>query len=269
VQLGAEAREIGADTYPKISSVADTTNPSIPLRSSIMNSLESVLHRQWRRILLAALVVLSAPSSQAQLINGNFETGDLSGWTLYNTSGPGSPFGDGQGGTAVAQAVLFDTAGPGIFSLSAQFEVGETAGPIGGGGLGQGAGIYQNVLLNAGQLNIALNIAASSSGNNGDAGTFRLLLDGNVVSSNAFGGINFGQTLRSTLSYAGAVAAGTHAIAVEMRRGGEIGTGNTPYQYLDDITIAGTAVPEPTTVILTFLGLGIFALADRRKRAGG
>ncbi len=219
-------------------------------------------------VCLACTVFLTvAGSTQAQLINGDFETGDFTGWTYFNTVGGNTPFGIASGTTLAFQVVPFDTAGTGTPSDSAEFEVGEASGIIGGGGLGQGAGIFQDVSLGAGQLNISLAIAATSSGNNADGGTFELLLDGSLVASHAFGGIGFGQTLRSTLSYSRTIAAGTHEIAIDMRRGYGAGTGNTPYQFLDNITIGGTAVPEPTAALLTSLGLAALGVGIRRSRS--
>src|SRR5262249_55483635 len=107
--------------------------------------------REMKVTAVYPVIVLGLVSSLArggQLVNGGFETGDLTGWTLFNTA---------LGGTALADVVSFDTAHTGAPSQSARFEVGETSGGIGGGGLGQGAGIFQDVSLLAGQLNIALN----------------------------------------------------------------------------------------------------------------
>lgn len=208
-----------------------------------------------------------AETTPAQLINGNFETGDLTGWTLFNTVGSNTPYGLERGGTALAQAVSFDTVGTGVPSYGAEFEVGETAGVVGGGGLGQGAGIYQYVPLNAGQLNISVDIAATSPGNNADAGTFELLLDGNLIASDALNSISVSQTFRSTLSYSGTVAAGTHQIAIDMRRGYGMGYGNTPYQFLDNVVLTGTAVPEPAETLFLFLGLAMIAVGIRPRPA--
>src|SRR6267154_1057863 len=115
----------------------------------------------------------------AQLINGNFETGDLTGWNTFNTL---------NGGTSVGPDVVqYDTKGTGTPSLSAQFAVGETSGIIGPSGPSEGAGIFQDVSLGTGLLTINLDIAAEDDylqGNpqgNGDAGTFELLVDGSVV----------------------------------------------------------------------------------------
>ena len=210
-----------------------------------------------------------ADTTPAQLINGNFETGDLAGWTLFNTVGSNTSYGVERGGTALAQAVSFDTAGNGVPSYGAEFEVGETAGVVGGGGLGQGAGIYQHVPLEAGQLNISVSIAATSPGNNADAGTFELLLDGNLVARDAFGNIDVSQILRSTLSYSGPVAAGMHQIAIDMRRGYGMGYGNTPCQFLDNVVLTGTSVPEPAETRLLSQGLATLAIGIRLRPANG
>ncbi len=212
----------------------------------------------YLKSLIPALLLVVPGVTQAQLINGDFETGDFTGWTLFN---------DPNGGVGGAQVTLFDTAGTGVPSHSAQFEVGETSGGIGGGGLGRGGGILQDVVLNAGQLTIVLKIAVqSTAGNNADAGTFELLLDGTVVNSHGFGFINPFQTERSSLGFIGTVTAGTHEIAVDMRRGYGIGAGDTPYQYLDNIELRGSAVPEPSTALLLSFGLAALALGIRYRQ---
>ncbi len=215
---------------------------------------------------LPLFLFVVAGTTQAQLVNGNFETGDLTGWTLFNTVGSNTPHGVERGGTAVAQAVQFDTAGTGVPSYGAEFEVGETAGVVGGGGLGQGAGIYQYVSLDAGQLDISVDIAATSPGDNADAGTFELLLDGSPVARDALGGISVSQILRSTLSYSGTVAAGTHQIAIDMRRGYGMGYGNTPCQFLDNIVLTGTAVPEPAATLFLSLIPAVLAVGIQRRQ---
>jgi len=223
-------------------------------------------------LLLPSWFFAMAGTTQAQLINGNFDTGDFTGWTEFNTIGGSTPYGQEAGGTSAYQVVLFDTAGTGTPSYSAEFEAGEVSGVVGGGGLGEGAGIYQYVPLVSGQLNIALDIAATSPGNNADAGTFELLLDGNVVASNPLGVIGYNQTIRSTLSYSGMTTAGTHQIAIDMRRGYGTEGSDTPYEYLDNIGLSVTPVPEPNAMLLFALGTllvtPIMASAGRRRRCG-
>ncbi|HEV2320547.1 MAG TPA: hypothetical protein VGV18_12400 [Verrucomicrobiae bacterium] len=211
--------------------------------------------------LLAGAIVLIAFSGSAQLINGNFATGDFTGWTLFNTP---------NGGTSVSQVVPFDITGAGVPVNCAEFEVGETSGGIGGGGLGQGAGIYQDVTLGSGPLNISLDIAATSEGNNADGGTFELLLNGATVASDPLGGIGAGQTIRSTLNYSGSISAGTYQVAIEMLRGYGTEYPNTPYQYLSSIELSGSSVPEPSSLAIcsaAFLVLLLFREAARFRRA--
>lgn len=206
---------------------------------------------------LALVLVGTRGTANAQLINGDFETGNLSGWTFISTS---------NGVSALTEVGLFDTAGTGTPSDSAIFEVGEGHLVGLGGGLGEGAGLSQNVLLlHSGQLNIFLNIAASSEGNNRDAGTFELFLDGNVVANHAFGEIGMDQTLRSTLSYSGPVTVGAHNIAIEMLRGYEAQTPETPFQYLDNVTLSVTPSPEPSVSALAILGMAVLAISSARS----
>ncbi len=202
---------------------------------------------------MGTIIPLSV-SAQGQLVNGNFATGDLTGWTLFNTP---------NGGTSTAQVVQFDAAGTGVPTYSAEFQVGQTSGDL-GGGPDQGAGIYQDVALGSGQLSISLYIAATSQDNNGDAGTFELLLDGNVVDSDALGGINIYQTIRSALSYSGTVSNGTYQIAIEMLRDYSPAP-DTPYQYLSDVQLSVTPVPEPSACALASLSTAAFWLWRRRK----
>ena len=211
------------------------------------------------KYLLFGLLLAAAGAAQAQLVNGGFQTGDFTGWTFYNTS-----TGIQTGGSYLFQVTPFDIVGNGMTPNTGEFEVGEISGGAGGGGLGQGIGIYQFVDLGAGELSASFNVAATSPGNNADAGTFQLLLDGNVVATDALGGIGVGQTLRSSVSYSGMITAGSHEFDIEIRRGYGAGQGNTPYEFLGNIQLGVTPVPEPSTAALIGLGFGVFAIAVRR-----
>jgi len=195
--------------------------------------MKNTLHN----LLNAGLLFIASFASEAQLINGTFESGDLTGWTVFN---------DTNGTAGGAKVVLFDTAGTGTPSLSAQFEVGSTIGYV-YGSLGHGGGISQFAHLKAGQLNISVDIAAYNPipNLNADAGNFVLIVDGTNVLTNGFGSIGGYQTNRSTLNYGKTVAAGAHEIAIDMWRNYTMGTGNgaSPFQYLDNIVLTGSAVP--------------------------
>lgn len=199
------------------------------------------------------MLLVASVAAQAQLINGNFETGDFTGWTVFT---------DTNGDTGNPAVVQFDTAGTGTASYSAQFEVGIASFPV-DSNLGSGGGISQNVTLNAGELHICANLAAYCPGSitNHDAGNFELMLDGNVVATNFLGLIASGQTIRSNLNYSGTIAAGTHEIAIDIRRPYLNSAGLTPYEYLDNITATVVVPPNPiplniqrhgSTVILTW-----------------
>jgi hypothetical protein len=196
--------------------------------------------------LVPILLIGIAMSARAQLINGDFQTGDFTGWTFFTTA---------QGGIGQPQVTLFDTADTGTPSLSAQFEAGQVSGVV--TGAKYGGGIKQNVNLGAGSLTISLDIATDSPGVNSDGGTFELLLDGSVVANHVFGSMAPSQPQYSILDYSGSVSAGMHDIAVEMLRGSYTQTGETPYQYVDNVTLGGLAVPEPSPSLLLALGLAV------------
>jgi len=214
---------------------------------------------------LSLLAMLSV--AQGQLVNGNFAAGDFTGWTLFNTS---------EGGSSLTQVVQFDTAGTGVPQNSAEFEVGQTSGQI-GGGPAQGSGILQFVTLGSGQLTINLNVASYVSDDiNEDGGTFELLLDSTVVSSFVCGPIGImglrgplPQTIRSTLNYSGTVQSGTHEIAIEIIRVGAFLPDVTPFEYLSNISLSGTAVPEPSSLSLFCIGLVIPFFFIRRWKSVG
>lgn len=218
------------------------------------------------KYILSALLVVTAGSAQSQLVNGNFGTGDFTGWTLYDTQGYGLFGYYGTGGSALTQVTPFDTAGTGTPVNSAEFEVGEVSGIIGGGGLGQGVGIYQNVTLGAGLLSLSVNMASMSPGNNADGGTFELLINSTAVNTVAIGYIGVNQTIRSTLDYSGDIAAGTYQIGVEMRRGGGTEWPITPFQYLSDFELSVTPVPEPSCTALCGVALLLLLFVRRGVR---
>jgi hypothetical protein len=207
------------------------------------------------RILVTGLAAfLSAPLLQAGLINGGFETGDLSGWTTFTTDN-GSL---GAGGDVVP----FDTSGRGV-SPSAHFQVGEAVfnpfDPAGGGG------IFQEVSLGTGTLNIAADIAAMTHAvGNLEGGLFELLFDGLVVDAHDMGAIGANSVERARLFASLTVTAGPHEIRFLMTRPFGVNA-ITPHQYIDDVTLSGeAAIPEPATLAL--VGIGLLELARRRAR---
>lgn len=195
-----------------------------------------------------ALLSISSFVCEAQLTNGDFGTGNFTGWTVFT---------DPNGDTGGPIVVPFDTAGTGEASFSAQFEVGSIADF--GDGFGYGGGISQNVTLGAGQLNLQVEIAAYQpySVPNRDAGNFELILDGNLLATNSLGLIQNYQTIRSNLNYAGPVTAGVHEVTIAMRRPWGTGPAITPYQYVANVTLTVSALPEAAPLSIARCGSAV------------
>jgi hypothetical protein len=195
----------------------------------------------------------------ATIVNGDFETGDLRGWTQQNTA---------NGTTAVAEVVTFDIDGPGPLppSKAARFSVGQVAPSS----FFAGIDFSQDLDLIGGQTyRISGNIAVQNIGNmlNGSGGDFIL----SVFRPNVFNKIvdetNIGQINASSSRFS--VLNGTftppvngmYTMDIRIQRGGTVPMDNTNnltlFQYLDNVAIsevpAGT--PEPGTLALMSLGL--------------
>lgn len=134
------------------------------------------------KLLATALILGLGTAAQATpLINGDFEAGNLNGWTTFTTV-------NGTLGTGFPNVVSFDTNNDSVATNSAQFRVGQVSfqsGVYGGGG------IYQMVSLGAGSLSISADIAALGGPvvSNLSGGLFELLLDGVLLDSHDFGRI--------------------------------------------------------------------------------
>lgn len=213
-------------------------------RHSVFLMLATVL------IIMSILVFVeaSAGATTNLLTNGDFETGDLTGWTVFTTA-------NGTNGVAMPDIVLFDTCTAGVENYSVKFNVGTTVLHQPGGG-----GILQNVYLPGGtyMLQSCTAVLDDRGSSNIDGGLFELLFDGMVVDSYDYGEVELGTTYRSLLSNLGMVTAGMHEVAVRITRTHE-SMDITPWQYLDDVNL----IPEPMTLSLLALG-GLLLLGKRR-----
>ena len=207
---------------------------------------------------LAALLSLAiGPTvAKANLIsNGDFETGDLTGWTWTPT-----PNADPNMATAV---VSFDTSGSGA-SLAFSVNPGKTGGGTaeGGGSLSQmvdlAAGLEYEVSLGA------LAIEEPRGIGNGDGGLMQLLIGGELQWSWDVEAIPAGAILRSSYhgKYTPSVS-GMYELEVRFtRKFAAYTSGPIINHYADDISVA--PVPEPGSFAL--LGLALAPLLRRRKR---
>jgi PEP-CTERM motif len=221
----------------------------------------------------AMALALAATGAQAtQLVsNGDFATGDFTGWTLFTTTNGTAGFNPGP------QVTAFDVTGNGA-SNAAEFQVGQ----INASALWEGGGIFQTLNAAAGLLTFSADFASYLSQDiNLSGGVFSVLLDGVVLDSFDTGEIAAGFSgpirgsrvpvpaiERGTLTFSTDVTAGSHILALQVTRPYPIGGGATPLQYFDNISATqadALAVPEPATWGLMILGFGLAGSSLRRR----
>jgi hypothetical protein len=227
-----------------------------------------------------SLVCLFAGSVRADLAptnslvsNGDFATGDLTGWTLFTSN-------NGSLGTlpGLPGVTHFDTGENGVSNGAAVFQVGEAAW------LGvhqrEGGGLQQNFLSPvSGQLSIRLDIAVQSGAYANDvAGIFSVCMDNLLLDTFNFESVTPDippyTTQRGQLCGSTFVAAGLHDLKILIERP-VLASDATPLQYLDNIVVA---IPEPNTGALILIGLALVVvgatgsngrLAARERNASG
>ncbi|MBN1787480.1 MAG: PEP-CTERM sorting domain-containing protein [Sedimentisphaerales bacterium] len=220
----------------------------------IYGNLSSYKTRIATLIVLTVTMVVSNAGAE-MLVNGNFETGDLTGWTWTPTqySDP----------NMTAGVVVFDTAAgqpSNCFRANPGTDV-----PHYGIGQEEGGFLSQSINLVAGNTyDVSIGAAAIrdlGGGANYDGGRIRLYIGGSLLWDWDIDDIGASQTVRS--SFDGTfvpTVTGAHDFDLLFTRTYT----NTPvaiYHYLDNASV----VPEPATIIL--LGLGALTLLKKKKQA--
>lgn len=204
------------------------------------------------------LMILTSYAYAMPLTNGDFEIGDLTGWSVVTTTN------GTVGGPVFPDVVPFPTSATGSPTPAARFRVGQkTFDPTSSAG----GKIQQTTWIDAHGIRISADIAVEYTSpihqRNLDAGSFDLLLDDSVVDTYAFGPISSGSVLRSRLFAYSSVVPGFHTIGIQITRSFLSTAGiPTPFQYIDNVSLAVTSTPEPATIV--FLGSGLIALAAWR-----
>lgn len=223
-------------------------------------TLQSFSTRFLKFYSLAAVILgmacIDAPSAHASLLtNGDFSSG-LTGWTPYTTSN----------GTIGSPAVInFDVTGLGS-NPAAQLEVGE----VDFTNVQSGGGLSQIFTGPAGDYSLSFDFASENQfllSGNASGGLFSLILDDTILNSFDTDFISAGATERGSLSgFLAGVAAGTHEIKIQATR--PFITGDTPFQYFDNVVVSASNTSAPVPGPLPLLGVGAaFGLSrNLRKR---
>ena len=202
------------------------------------------------------------PAADSLLVNGDFASGDFTGWTLFTSD-------NGSLGTrpGLPSVTSFDTDGDGVFNSAAVFQVGEAAWL--GSHQPAGGGIRQFFVSAPGQLSVDLEIAVSSEMDaNDEAGIFSLFIDNTLLNAFNFESVTPDippyTTQRGKLSGSMYVDGGLHELTIRIERPVLAGE-ETPRQYVDNI-VAVIAIPEPGAALLVLLGLAVCLHPMARSR---
>jgi hypothetical protein len=208
-------------------------------------------------VALAALTIASTTAQASALItNGDFETGDFTGWISgsFNPLSVGSSRLPG-GGVYSAQGV-WDGNGPGTISL---------AQDIGVLAVGSSLSFDYNAGANdignpPGSGDRVFSVSLSPFGGGTPITTFEVFR----VLGGSLGSSQNGPTSLDLSAFAGQNVRVSFELTVPGRF-----TGIGDFE-LDNVTLTAAAVPEPAEyAAVTGLALGVFALVQRRRQAAG
>jgi hypothetical protein len=211
---------------------------------------------RYATALLAGLLLFHTQAwAGFQFVNGDFETGDFSGWTVGLTSG---------GANAHQVVTTFDIDGPGPLtdSLAAQFSAGRATGVTTGE---HGVTLTQPLTLQAGvTYTFDFDWAATrlpGAVANSQGGIFALMVDTTEITRQAAGSTSgstpkFGHV---TGNFTPAVS-GDYSVGVWIIRPFTIPSPTSLFQTVDNFVV----VPEPSS--MTLVAVGAMVVARRWRR---
>ncbi len=207
--------------------------------------------------------IICPQTSQADFVNGDFETGDMTGWTITPGTNARYEFDD---------VIMFDIdgVGPNPISNVLSLSVGQMT---------YEASVYRHVDITQ-DLSLELGKKYEFSFDwavhnffifdNFDGGIFELIVDDQVLATHDTGGIFFMSTERGALDAEFIpTQSGDYTVGARISRRFPIPFPDdlqpTLLQYLDNFSMTSSAVPEPTSTSMMFL-VGIVGLALRRRK---
>lgn len=204
---------------------------------------------------IAALLLTSPASAANILVNGDFETGGMTGWTPIIMSN-----GAYAAGPTVAS---YDVTGAGasysgyMIAGQAFYEPGEY--------IGSGGGFTQDVTLVAGLHTFSVDVALFNPSDtyNAAAGERFFVGLGNLVLGELYApALQPLETWRGTLQFDFMAVGGNNAFYLAAQRP------FMPYtsQYFDNARLEVSAVPEPATWAFMITGFGLAGAMLRRRR---
>ncbi|MGB0910531.1 MAG: hypothetical protein ACPGYT_09225 [Nitrospirales bacterium] len=189
-------------------------------------------------LMFGFLLLLGFPSEVWSGVSSDcdFESGDLSGWTFFETTN-GTLGGEGFPG-----CTDFDINDDGLFAKSAEFKVGQHDYKGKGVRLA-GGGIVTHHHTAGGTIIFSADIAAAYSSpkdrRNLSGGVFELLVDGEMVASHDFGPIPNNTIQRYMLEGLASVTPGMHEFRIRIRRPFRSRPHDqAPRQYIDNIRLS-------------------------------
>jgi len=210
---------------------------------------------------LCLSILASSATAGELLVNGDFETGDLTGWTWVPTERP-EPM-------LTTEVVGFDTSGSGE---SLAFRVNPGRNPDIGEAQPEGGSLTQAVSMARGieyEVRGRAAIRTMLTLPNGEGGSISVRIDGSELWCWSVGWMEGETTLRE--SFAGTYTpsfTGLHNLSLTfLRSAGNYGTTPYPvprvYHYVDNVSV----VPEPATgLLLVFGAAGLLTRKRRRRR---
>ncbi len=184
-----------------------------------------------KRACALACVAGLASAASAQFVNGDFQTGDFTGWSIAFTP---------NGATNTQTVETYDIDGPGPLgdSLAAKFQVGRatTAGAAAGG-----IELTQALTLTGGTaytFDFDWSVIRTTTTNNASGGNFDLIVDGTTIGAGGVGSVTglipvYGHV---TGAYT-APANGVYVVGVRITRNFLVA--GSLFQYVDNFVQAG------------------------------